>query len=102
MAAYVRGRGPIGDFLYESFAGYGRHHKGWSKTIWDMAPVAWLLHDHWVPTAHVHSPILSDQRRWHHDPSRHLIRCAMDLDRDPIFSDFFDKLDRHADYETDE
>ena len=37
-------------FLADRFKGYSDDHFGWSKEIWDMAPVAWLLDPDWVPT----------------------------------------------------
>jgi hypothetical protein len=50
------------------------------------------IDDAWVPTALVHSPLLTDAGRWSHDPTRHLIREALWADRDKIFDDLFRKL----------
>ena len=46
------------------------------------------------PTDMVHSPVLTDQKTWSHDPSRHFMRVARTVRRDPIFGDLFKKLDR--------
>jgi purine nucleosidase len=92
MKEYVKGRGRIGDYLFDIYSAYRQDHLGWSKVLWDMAPVAYLLDASWVPTDVVHSPILTDQMTWSVDRSRHFIRSASMVKRDCIFSDFFNKL----------
>lgn len=89
---YVEPCGDIGAFLAQRFKEHSQEHVGWSKVIWDMANIAYLLDDSWVPTELVHSPILTDQVTWSVDHSRHLIRYANYVRRDPIFKDFFTKL----------
>jgi len=93
---HVEGCGEIGRFLAERFKEYSADHFAWSKEIWDISAVAWLINDEWVPTEIVHSPILTDQITWSFDPSRHLIRNATFVRRDPIFRDLFTKLARFA------
>lgn len=89
---YVQGQGAIGDFLAETFKSYHDDHFGWSKVIWDIAAIAYLLDASWTPSALVHSPILTDQVTWSQDTVRHLIRSAYYIHRDPIFRDLFAKL----------
>lgn len=96
LEAYVAGRGAIGDFLVETFKGYSSDHFGWSKEIWDLAPIAWLLNAAWAPSVLEHSPILTDQITWSIDRSRHWIRIATGVRRNPIFADLFRKLDAFA------
>ena len=91
---YVKGRGAIGDYLVEIFAAYAQNHFASSKVIWDMSAVAWLLDASWVPTDVVHSPVLTDQKTWSHDPSRHFMRVARTVRRDAIFGDLFKKLEQ--------
>lgn len=95
LEAYVRGRGAIGDYLVDIVKGYHKDHVGWSKVIWDIATIAYLINDRWVPTELVHSPLLTDQVTWSVDRSRHLIRYANYIHRDPIFRDLFNKLEAH-------
>jgi purine nucleosidase len=90
---YVKGRGPIGDFLHETYAGWYQDHFGRSKVLWDLAAVAWLINPAWVETALVHSPILTSEGTWGYGPQRHFIREAYAVQRDPIFQDLFRKLD---------
>ncbi len=44
----------------------------------------------------VHSPIVTDQVTWSLDASRHFIRYAYAIQRDPIFKDLFTKLDGYT------
>lgn len=96
LDAHVRGRGRIGDYLADTVKAYAPDLLGWSKVVWDMAAVGWLLNGDWVPTELVHSPIVTDQLTWSTDRSRHLIRSAFSVQRDPLFGDLFAKLTAHA------
>ena len=110
---YVEGKGAIGDFLAETFKGYSDDHFAWSKEIWDVVAIAYLLNADWMPSQIVSSPIISQQTAgdvvnhgptdwlkhqltWSYDHSRHQIRCAYYVQRDPIFRDLFTKLDHWA------
>lgn len=97
MERYVKGQGPIGDYLYDLVASYAREPgPGRSKVIWDIAAVAWLIDPAWVPTQIVHAPIAQDDATWTYSKDRHFIRQAYWVNRDSIFRDFFDKLAAHA------
>jgi purine nucleosidase len=93
LTTYLKGKGPVADFLYERFCEYSDNHRGWSKEIWDMAAIAWLINPEWAPSELVSSPILTDKMTWSVDRSRHLIRSVSMIHRDPIFIDFFDKIE---------
>ncbi|MDT8301116.1 MAG: nucleoside hydrolase [Sedimentisphaerales bacterium] len=94
MERYVGGRGEIGDYLLRIFKDYRKDHFGWSKVLWDMTAVAWIINDKWLPSNLVHSPIVTDNYTLSFDNSRHLIRSVYFVQRDPIFRDFFTKLDK--------
>ncbi|MCA9916587.1 MAG: nucleoside hydrolase [Anaerolineales bacterium] len=110
---YVQGKGAIGDYLAETFKGYSDDHFAWSKEIWDVVAIAYLINADWLPANIVSSPIISQRTAvstvnkkpddwlthdltWSFDHSRHLIRCAYHVQRDPIFRDMFTKLDQWA------
>ncbi len=40
---YVQGQGAIGDYLAEIFMDYNNDHFAWSKEIWDVVAVAYLI-----------------------------------------------------------
>ena len=94
MERYVKGRGTIGDYLYETFAAYHTDHYAWAKEIWDIAAIAYLLNPQWMPSQIVHSPILTSEVTWSFDDSRHFIRVAIDARRNAIFGDLFRKLEK--------
>lgn len=92
LQACLGGKNRLCDTLIEIFRGYKDDHFGWSKEIWDISAVAYLLQPAWVPTDLVHSPVLNDACTWSKDDSRHFIRVATSVDRNAIFKDLFMKL----------
>jgi len=93
MAAYVKGQGAIGDYLFQIFEGYFDDHYARSKVLWDISSIAYLLDPEWVPSEVRPSPILRDDITWGpEDASRHPFRVATDLNRDKIYGDLFRKL----------
>ena len=110
---HVQGQGTIGDYLAETFKGYNNDHFAWSKEIWDIVAIAYLLNPDWVPSYIISSPIIAQQPpaydpglnpypwekhqlTWSFDHSRHQIRCAYYVQRDPIFRDLFMKLENRT------
>ncbi len=106
---YVQGQGAIGDYLSVTFKAYSDDHFAWSKEIWDVVAVAYVLNSDWIQTQIVASPIIAQRTAgniqvqeplvwenqlltWSFDQSRHPIRCAYYVHRDPIFRDLFTKL----------
>ena len=95
MERFVKGRSAIGDYLFEIYSAHYDSHFARSKELWDVGPIAWLVNPEWVETVLIHSPILTTDRTWSHDPHRHLIREARSVRRDDIFGDLFRKLEAH-------
>lgn len=93
---HVEPHGEIGRFLAQRFKEYSDDHLGWSKEIWDMAPVAWLIDPDWCPSALLPTPILTEVPTWSFDAARPLMRYVRAVDRDAILRDFFVKLDAFA------
>jgi purine nucleosidase len=100
MEKYVQPLGEIGAFLFQRFYEYTDDHFAYSKVVWDMAAIAYLLNENWTPSQIVHSPVLTDQLTWSVDRSRHFIRYVDRLHRDAIFKDFFQKLEAAANDEN--
>ena len=100
MEAWVRGRGEIGDYLYWLYTHNPHYpwqglsgHFGRSWIIWDLINIAWLIEPAWVPSYLIDAPFLSADCRWlRQGAPRHLIREALDINRDAIYRDFFRKL----------
>ncbi len=93
---YVRGRGAIGDFLAERYESCRDDHFGYSRVIWDISVIAYLLKPDAVQTELIPSPVLTDGATWSRDSRRHLIRYANYIHRDAVFQDLFRKLESAA------
>ena len=89
---YLGGQSSIGDYLVDIVRNYEQDTFAWSKVIWDVAAIAYLIDQEWVPTQLVHSPILTGKATWSFDNTRHMIRSASYVHRDPIFRDMFTKM----------
>jgi purine nucleosidase len=109
----VKGRGLIGDFLFQRFSEYEKLESGGSKEIWDIVAIAYLINSDWMPSYITSSPMVAMQPpekepgpnpypkekyilTYSFDHSRHPIRYAYYVERDPIFNDMFRKLDKLA------
>lgn len=89
---YLEGKNELANYLYNIVVEYSGEREAYSKVIWDVTAVAWLVNSSWIHTNLVHSPILTDQATYSVDRSRHFIRMATSLNRDAIFRDLFEKL----------
>lgn len=92
LEQYIDGKSEIGTYLASIVRSYTEDPFAWSKVIWDISTIAWLINPDWVPTHLVHSPIITDHHTWSFDQSRHFIRSAYFVKRDPIFADLFKKI----------
>ena len=97
LQAFIGGTSRVGDYLCQIFSEYRPDSFGASSVIWDISTIAWLINPDWVPSDLVHSPILTDQVTWSVDWSRHLVRVANFIHRDPVFRDMFQKIRALAD-----
>jgi inosine-uridine nucleoside N-ribohydrolase len=91
---YLKGKNQISDYLLNMTIEYSGGKEYWSKVIWDVTAVAWLVNPSWLPTNLVHSPVLTDQVTYSTDRSRHFIRIATSVNRDAIFRDMIGKITR--------
>jgi inosine-uridine nucleoside N-ribohydrolase len=97
LAQFIKGKSKIGDYLYEIFVEYAKEHKRdfskpWSKVIWDISAIAWLIEPKWIDSKLISSPLLADDLRWGATQGRHKIRVATHINRDAIFGDLFARL----------
>ncbi|MCY3779187.1 MAG: nucleoside hydrolase [Chloroflexi bacterium] len=96
LQACIGGTGRVGDYLCQIFSEYRPDSFAASSVIWDISTIAWLINPDWAPSDIAHSPVLTDQVTWSVDRSRHLVRVASFVQRDPIFRDMFGKIRAHA------
>jgi inosine-uridine nucleoside N-ribohydrolase len=95
LSYYLKGKNELSDYLYNIVVEYSGGKEAWSKVIWDVTAVAWLVNPAWIPTNLIHSPVLTDQVTYSVDQSRHFMRMATSVDRDAIFRDLFGKLTKY-------
>ena len=66
----------------------------WSRAIWDVAAVAWLLDEKFELSRLEASPICQYDNHYSFDHCRPLIQYVYWVDRDRIFADLFTKLSK--------
>lgn len=64
----------------------------WSRAVWDVAAVAWLLDEAFMRDSLEHSWIPEYDLKWGLDRDRHLMKYVYWIDRDRLFADLFAKL----------
>ena len=101
MERWVKGRGKIGNYLHHIYAHNPIYHQrgitehfGRTWIMWDLINIAWLLNPEWVPSELMPSPKINDEMYWEQENGRHLMREAVGINRDAIFRDFFQKLEK--------
>lgn len=85
--SYMRGREDQDEAYLAQFES---HHVAWSRTIWDVATIAFLKNPTWAPSTLETSPILKDDMTWGESgETRHEIRVVNYCYRNLIFGDLF-------------
>lgn len=85
--SYMRGREDQDEAYLAQFES---KHVAWSRTIWDIATIAFLKNPTWTPSTLETSPILKDDMTWGEgDDTRHEIRAVNYCYRNLIFGDLF-------------
>lgn len=96
LVHHLGGRNRLCDYLVQTVTAEARRCQGgpaWTRAIWDVTAVAWLLggftRDRLIP-----SPIPQYDHHYSFDPGRHFIRYVYHIERDRLFADLFEKLAR--------
>lgn len=74
---YVRKHGRIGSYLYEAYKSCSSDHYAYTRVLWDIAPIAFLIHSRWTPSSLVRCPSINEDLRGAFHPERHLIRYVL-------------------------
>lgn len=97
LEVYLKGHSPLTDYLashaiasVEEWA----ETPMWTKAIWDVAAVAWLLNDNqrFMKERTVPCPKITSQGRYHFTEGRHSMRYVYRMERDPLMTDLITKL----------
>lgn len=92
---HLKGKNKLCDYLVEVTAKEAREcGEGitWTRAIWDVTAVAWLLDGDFMYDCLKHSPIPEYDNRYAFDDNRHFIKYVYHINRDRLFEDLFAKL----------
>ena len=94
---WLKGKNPLATYLAENAAREANSYaagKPWSRCIWDVTAVAWLLNDseRFMNSYQLPAPIPEYDHRWAKNPFRHPITYVYYIRRDALFEDLFSKL----------
>lgn len=95
LRVHLKGKNELCDYLFDrtcSFVAALRKEHCWSKSIWDITAVGWLLNEEFMLDEIIQSPIPEYDHHWGQDKRRHPIRYVYHINRDQLFEDLFDKL----------
>lgn len=89
---WLKGKNRLCDYLTETVCGYMEDRgtsPAWSKTIWDVAAVGWLLDECFMDSRLEKAPIPGDDGEWLPVRQGHDIRYVYHINRDRMFHDLF-------------
>ena len=94
---WLKGKNPLSDYLAENTIRAAESYaagKPWSRVIWDVTAVAWLVNDgeRFMQERLCPSPIPEYDKQYALDPNRHLIKYVYHINRDALFTDLFRRL----------
>ena len=94
---WLRGRGPLCDYLCDNTIREAESYakgKPWSRVIWDITTIAWLLDEEGklMQDRPEHSPICQYDHHYSFDPRRPEICYVWHINRDAVFEDLFRRL----------
>ena len=97
LKAWLENTNPLAEYLMNNAIREAESYaKGtaWSRCIWDVSAVAWLMNDNdrFMTSYITSSPIPEYDNHYTVDPTRHPINYVYGIKRDAIFTDMFEKL----------
>ena len=91
---WLRGKNKLCDYLVDvttAEATTGQPTRAWTRPIWDVTAVAWLLGG-FMQDRLESSPVPEYDDRWSVDRTRHAMRYVYYINRDKLFTDLFTTL----------
>ena len=95
LSRWLQGKNRLCDYLLENTirkAEASQPSPAWTRAIWDVVPIAWLLDGEYMLDYLTPSPIPEYDNSYSFDSSRHSIRYIYHIKRDNLMFDLFSKL----------
>lgn len=94
---WLRGKNALCDFLVKNTVDEVKTYaegKVWSRVLWDVTAVAWLLNDdhRYIHSRLIPTPVPEYDHHWGSAPLNPLCRYAYHINRDALLGDLFQKL----------
>lgn len=97
LTHWLMGKSPLCDYLarntIEEAESYAKG-TAWSRVIWDITAVAWLLDEdqQMLSSRLAFSPVPEYDHRYAFDSTRHMFRYVYHVNRDLLFTDLFTRI----------
>ncbi len=93
LTHWLSNQNPLCDYLLDTVLEEMKDCRGvWSRPIWDVTAIAWLLSGDFTPDRIVPAPLPEYDDTYSFAPDRPPIRYVFHIQRDAVFSDLFRKL----------
>ena len=94
LEKWLLGKNKISDYLARNTIEEVTYAKGrpWTRIIWDVTAVAWLVDGRFFGERLEKSPIPEYDGHYAYDGNRHFIKYIYHINRDALVNDLFDKL----------
>jgi len=94
---WLKGKNPLCDYLYQNTVDEAESYasgKPWTRVIWDVTAVAWLLNENgrFMKERLIASPIPEYDKEYAYNENRHFIKYVYEIHRDALFEDLFKVL----------
>jgi len=97
---WLRGKNPLCDFLVQNTVDEVNNYAAgrvWSRVLWDVTAVAWLLNDgeRFMRSRLIPTPVPEYDNHYGSAPTNPLCRYVFHINRDALFADLFARLAVH-------
>ena len=97
LEEWLVGKNPLADYLARNAIEEAQSYAegtAWTRVIWDVTAVAWLLNDgnRFMKSNLTPTPMPSYDNLYSHRPDAHLMRYVYQIERDALMEDLINKL----------
>ena len=97
LTYWLKGKNALSDYLAQNTIDEANSYalgKPWSRVIWDITAVAWLMNEdnRFMCDRLIQSPIPEYDYHYAFDGNRHFIKYVYRIERDAVFEDLFKEL----------